>query len=329
MPELPEVQTTVDGINRYCINHVITDVWSDYDSPFYHGKKSIKDPRYFTHFQERVTGSRIIGAKRRAKLILIEIEKESKAMTIAVHMKMTGHFMYGHWEWNESEMRFEPPEGFWNKTWAISKEQVYRTLPFSDPYNNYIHLMFDLKNPGGKAVQLAFSDMRKFGSVTLFESTEELEDALAGIGPEPLEPGLSFDLFMSKLRTRPKKKVKTALLDQSLIAGFGNIYTDEVLWAVGVHPESEVGIIPDDRWREIFRQGKKILEVALQHGGDSMGDYRNIDGQGGSFQNMHKAYQKEGTACTRKGCSGVLEKKLIDQRVGRLCPAHQKLFVGK
>ena len=182
--------------------------------------------------------------------------------------------------------------------------------------------MFELK--GGK--QLAFSDMRKFATVSLLKGEGELARAVAQYGPEPLEKGLTFKKFFSKLAAKPDMLVKPALLDQNLVAGFGNIYTDEVLWTTDVHPESTVDAIPSNKWQAIFTEGKKILRTALKHGGDSMGDYRQINGRGGSFQNMHKVYQKEKTACLKKGCSGTIIKKQVGTRTARFCPTHQKLY---
>jgi len=173
-------------------------------------------------------------------------------------------------------------------------------------------------------MHLAFSDMRKFASVTLLENQTEIDELINQYGPEPLEKGMTPSRFYKKLRTRTKRKIKTALLDQSLVAGYGNIYTDEVLFAAAIHPESLVGAIPEEKWVELFNVSKKILKNAVKHGGDSMGDYRRIDGTGGSFHNMHTMYQKEKTSCMR--CKEIIIKKQIDARIGRLCPGCQILY---
>jgi formamidopyrimidine-DNA glycosylase len=94
MPELPEVQTTVSGLNRVATGLVITDVWTEYNSPYYHGKDSIKDPEYFKYFKKTIKNSKITSVTRRAKNILIHL---SNGHTILIHMKMTGHVMYGNY----------------------------------------------------------------------------------------------------------------------------------------------------------------------------------------------------------------------------------------
>ncbi len=318
MPELPEVQNTVDGINSSVMGETITDAWSDYDSPFYYGKNQIKDPVYFNYFKQQIIGTKILRAERRAKHILIYLDSGA---TIAVHMKMTGHFLYGHWDWDNVDNKWQPESGFWDTSWDMTKDEVKKTMPFSDPFNNFIHVLFHL----GNGMHLAFSDMRKFASMTLLENESEIQDLLHQYGPEPLAHGMTAHKLFHKLKTRPNKKIKTALLDQSLVAGYGNIYTDEALFASCIHPESRVRAIPDDAWEKLFIESKKILRSAIKHGGDSMGDYRRIDGTGGTFHNMHTMYQKEKTPCIR--CEEIIIKKQIDARVGRLCPNCQVLYI--
>lgn len=317
MPELPEVQNTVNGINKHAVGRTITKVWSDYDSPFYYGKKQIKDPEYFAWFSKRVTGTTIVKAVRRAKHIFVTLDSGD---IIAVHMKMTGHFLYGHWKWNDTEQSWQPESGFWNKTWPISKEEVRKTMPLSDPFNNFIHLLFYLDN----GMHLAFSDMRKFASVTLLSNQEEIDQADQQYGPEPLKRGMTAEVLFARVKNRGNRHIKTALLDQSLIAGYGNIYTDEALFAISVHPESKVSAIPEEKWSELFDKGNALLRLAIKHGGDSMGDYRRIDGTGGSFHDMHTMYQKEKTPCTR--CGTIIVKKQVDARVARFCPNCQVLY---
>ena len=203
----------------------------------------------------------------------------------------------------------------------MEKDEAVKINPFSDPYNDFIHLMFTLDD----GTYLGLSDMRTFARVSLLSGEGAVQKALDGLGPEPLQPRLTFEAFFQKLKTRPKMKVKPALLDQTLVAGFGNIYSDEVLWATEVHPESLVGAIPEKKWCDIFTEGKRILTRALKYGGDSMGDYRTIDGRSGSFQNLHKVYQRDGQECEQ--CGGIIEKKQIGARIGRFCPRHQKLYM--
>src|SRR3989338_3370504 len=196
MPELPEVQTTVDGLNRTVSGRKIVGVSTSYNSSFYKGKEEIKNPEFFKKFKKKVIGQKILRAERRAKNILINL---SNHQTILVHMKMTGHFVYDR------------------------------------PATRFVRLDFKLDN--GK--HLVLSDMRKFAKVTLAK-TSELEKSrhLEHLGPEPLGKNFQFTIFNLQIQKKPRGKIKQVLMDQSLIAGIGNIYSDEILWRSGVHPLS-------------------------------------------------------------------------------------------
>lgn len=279
MPELPEVQTTVDGLNRTVKGRKIIGVWTDYKSPYKHYAESIKNPKYFQSFKKKIVGAKILGAKRRAKNILINL---SNNKTILVHMKMTGHFVY-------------------------------------DPKPNYpfVHLSFDLDNKK----KLVFSDMRKFAKVTLLP-----EKSLENLGLEPLDKHFTYKDFKTRLFLKPKGKIKQVLLDQSVVVGIGNIYSDEILWLANVHPLSIVKKIPEENLKLAFKAMKKTLEKGIDFGGDSTSDYRNIKGERGRFQATHNAYQMNKKPCKKRGCKGILERIVVGGRSAHFCPVHQTLF---
>lgn len=286
MPELPEVQTTVDGINKLAKGLVIKDVWSSYKSLYHAGKNNIKNPEYFSRFKKDVTGGKILGARRRGKNVLIHL---SNGNTILTHMKMTGYYVYGK----------EVPD-------------------------KYTRLIFHLSNNK----TLAFSDLRKFAKVYVFKTKEEKEVLdLMALGPEPLEKSFTFKIFWQQLLKRKNWGIKQALLDQSIIAGIGNIYSDEILWASGIHPLSKVDTIPEKYLKEVFKHTKIILKKGIQFGGDSMSDYRNIHGERGNFQNKHNVYRKTGEKCDKRGCSGIIAKTKAGGRSAHFCNKHQKLFI--
>lgn len=284
MPELPEVQTTVDGLNRRVRGRKIVDVKTTYNSVFYQHKKEVKNPKYFPIFRKSVIGSKILKADRRAKNILIHL---SSGETIIVHMKMTGNLVYDR------------------------------------PNYPFTRLDFTLDNDK----HLVLADVRKFAKVCL-EKTAELKDSphLANLGPEPLEPSFQLEAFSLQLMKKPRGKIKQVLMDPSIIAGIGNIYSDEILWRAGVHPLSLAGKIPDKYLKEMFKAMKETLQKGITLGGDSNVDYRNIDGEKGSFQEHHRAYQQTGKKCQKKNCGGIIERKVIGSRSAHFCPKHQKLF---
>jgi formamidopyrimidine-DNA glycosylase len=302
MPELPEVQTTVDGINATVKGQTIKDVWTDYRSHFHKGKDNIKNPKYFETFKKDVVGTKITHAERQGKNVLIHL---SNKKTMLVHMKMTGHFILGEYIFN-------------GKIW----EPKQKTGPLRDSFNKHIHLLFTL----GKTKHLAFSDLRKFGKVFLFdtESRHTIED-LMHLGPDPLSKEVTYRIFESRLMKRPNVKIKEVLMDQHLISGIGNIYSDEILWASAVHPLSRVSKIPTEKINEIYKNSKIILRRGINFGGDSDSDYRNIKGLPGKFQNKHNVYRRTGKPCPKKD-GGVIKRIKVGGRSAHFCDKHQIHF---
>jgi formamidopyrimidine-DNA glycosylase len=283
MPELPEVQTTVNGLNRTVKGRTILDVSTTYKSAYHTGRDNIKDPKYFSKFKKLVKGAKILNAERKAKNILINL---SNKYTILTHMKMTGHYVYDR------------------------------------PDYPHTRLIFKLDN--GKT--LALSDMRRFAKVTLIK-TSELDKSLhlENLGPEPLEKSFKYENFKNQILKKPKGKIKTVLMDQSLIAGIGNIYSDEILWRAGVHPLSLPAKIPEKNMKLMFEAMKEVLKRGIDFGGDSMSDYRNIKGERGEFQNHHEAYRRKGKKCSRD--KGIIKRIVVGTRSSHFCPVHQKLFI--
>jgi formamidopyrimidine-DNA glycosylase len=206
--------------------------------------------------------------------------------TILVHMKMTGYLFYG-----------------------------------KDPKIKYAHTVFTLSNK----YYLVFSDLRKFGKITLLD-TETVHDTkhLKDIGPEPLEKDFGLGKLKERLHKKPNGKIKTVLMDQNIIAGIGNIYSDEILWRAGIHPERKVSKIKEPEFKLIFKAIKETLTKGIDFGGDSMSDYRNINGLPGKFQLHHEAYRRTGEKCRKKNCKGIIQRKKINGRSAHFCSVHQK-----
>jgi formamidopyrimidine-DNA glycosylase len=305
MPELPEVETTVRGLNKYILNLKIVDIWSSYESKYFHGKDNIKDPKYFSHFKKSVLNKKIVSIRRRAKNILIELENDR---TILTHMKMTGHFLYGHFV-------KETKKG--NTVW-----HPISPLSLRDPYNRHIRLVFYLSN--GK--YLALCDSRKFAKVTLIKTSDQDSSIhLSHIGPEPLNSNFSLGDFKRRVTSKPRNPIKQVLMDQSIIAGIGNIYADEALWLSCINPGAKVSDIEEPKLNFLFKAIKHVLSKGIDFGGDSMSDYRNIDGEKGAFQAKHNAYRKTGEKCGRRGSSGIIRRIVIGTRSAHYCDKHQKL----
>ncbi len=301
MPELPEVETTVNILDKYLKGLNILDVWTDYDSKFYAGKNDIKNTKYFPIFRKQVLGKKILGSTRRAKNVLIHL---SGNKTILVHMKMTGHLMYGKYTYKGG--KWLPPE----------------TGPLADPYNRFIHLVFSLSDKK----HLVLSDTRKFAKVFVL-NTDMLDKHpdLKKLGPEPLEKSFTYKVFKERVLKKPKGKIKTVLMDQELIAGIGNIYSDEALWIAGIHPLTLVEKIKETDLKNLYEAIKKVLKKSINLGGDSMSDYRDPFGEKGGYHKVQHVYGREGEKCHMKDCVGIIKRIKVGGRSAHFCDCHQEL----
>ncbi|MFM2357767.1 MAG: hypothetical protein RJA61_504 [Candidatus Parcubacteria bacterium] len=313
MPELPEVHTTATKLNQLITGLVITDVWSDYFSPLFEGKQQIKNKKYFEQFKKDVIGAHIISVGRRAKNVLIHL---SNSKTILVHMKMTGHLLYGTYKKNSKEVRHK---SWTQETWIPDEKE---NSPLWDSYNRFIHLVLSLSNKKN----LILSDVRKFAKVAV-ENTRSLFEGehLGSLGPEPLENNFTFEIFKERIGQKPNWPIKTTLMNQELIAGIGNIYSDEMLWRAGIHPLECVENISKPKIKLLFKELKETLSKGIDFGGDSTSDYRQPDGSHGEFQGHHMAYKRKNILCLKKGCGGMMKRIVVAGRSAHFCEKHQTI----
>ena len=307
MPELPEVQTTVNGINEYLKGLIISDVWTDYRSGFHTGADNIKDPAYFLYLKKEIVGARIVNASRRGKNILIHM---SCGATLLIHMKMTGHVMHGVYK----KLARKDAQG---ESWRPS-ESASKAL--HDPFNRFIHFVLTFSN----GTHMVLSDMRRFAKVTLIKTSDlTTSPHLSTHGPEPLDPTFTLAAIATALSRKPNGPIKLVLMNPEIISGIGNIYSDEILWRTGIHPLEKVHNIPPAKFPAILKAIKETLNHGIDLGGDSMSDYRNIKGERGKFQDKHNAYRKTGTACTKPSCTGIITRLKMGGRSAHFCSVHQ------
>jgi formamidopyrimidine-DNA glycosylase len=229
---------------------------------------------------------------------------------------MTGHLLYGQYKFYPSQTLPLPRGGRRVGSWLPDEDG-----PLKDPYNRYVHAVFTFSN--GR--NLAFSDARKFGKITLLDTvTMHNSKHLNNIGPEPLLKNFDLEKFKERLNKKPTGKIKTVLMDQSIVAGIGNIYSDEILWRASVHPERKISNFKENEMRLVLKAIKETLTKGIDFGGDSMSDYRNIHGLPGKFQIHHEAYRRTGEKCRKKNCKGIIKRKIINGRSAHFCSVHQK-----
>ena len=289
MPELPEVETIVRDLKKKVLKGTFLNIWTDFP-------KMIKLPRSFEQFKKEIKGKKIQKVWRRGKNILFDL---SENKTLLIHQKLTGHLLLGKWELGKGEWQAKIPG------------------PLSeDPMNRFLHLIFWLDS----GQMLALSDLRKFAKVELGER-EEIVKELEKLGPEPLERSFTFEKFKGVL-AKQRGKIKQVLMDQTVIAGIGNIYSDEILWMAKVHPFKEIKRLSDEEIKKIYEAMGKILPKAIELGGESISDFRRISGEKGYFDKERKVYRREGEKCSR--CGTIIKKAKLAGRSAHFCPRCQK-----
>lgn len=290
MPELPEVETTVKDLQKKVRGRTFVDVWTDFE-------KMIKRPNNFQDFRKKIINKKIENVRRRAKYILFDL---SENKTLLIHQKLTGHLLLGKWK----------EEG---NRWVSSSPLL------SDRINAYIHLLFTLDSED----MLGFSDLRKFAKVELWDSKELVEsEEMKSLGPEPLEKNFTFEKFKKALKNK-KRKIKQVLMDQKVIAGIGNIYSDEILFEAKINPFTSVSRLKPEEFKKIYKAIIKILKTGVKLRGESISDWRTVEGKKGSFDDYRRVYQREGEKCFR--CKSIILRRKIGGRSAHFCPKCQKL----
>jgi len=288
MPELPEVEIIIRDLKKFLPGLKITGFWSDLPR-LTRVKAGIK----------KIVGKKILKVERRGKNILINLSGDT---TLLVHQKMTGHLMYGKWKLEV---------GGW--------KSILPGPMRDDPQNRFIHLILFLSN--GR--QLALCDMRKFAKAMVWPTSKLSELKDIKLGPDPMDKNFDFKKFKNALAGK-KLKIKQALMDQKVIAGIGNIYSDEILWLAGVHPFKKTDKLTQQNLQKIYGAIKPVLKRALAARGSSYIDYRDALGKKGKYQNMQYAYGMEGEKC-KKNDGGVIKRMKMGGRSAHFCPVHQKL----
>ena len=236
-------------------------------------------------FAVRLTGARIEGMQRRAKYILMALDCGE---SLLVHLGMSGKVTI-------DESGVLPPE-------------------------KHDHVVLDIEN----GARILFNDPRRFGALDLLETKSlETHKLLAALGPEPLGNGFNPDYFSSRLAGR-KMPIKSAMLDQKIVAGLGNIYVCEALWRAGIAPQSSSASLDPARVTTLAGHIRDVLTEAIEAGGSSLKDYRQADGALGYFQHRFKTYGREGEDCLKPECGGEIARITQSGRPSFYCPRCQK-----
>lgn len=306
MPELPEVEIIVRGLKKEILGKKIQNVWTDFP-------KIIKKPKSFKKFKKEILNKKIEKIWRRGKNIILKIKKDGSLLPsyLLIHQKLTGHLLIGKWKLS-TKVVLKNKINKKIKTWTPLVKG-----PLEDSANQFIHLNFWLDDKR----MLALSDLRKFAKVEIL-SEKELEEAFNFLGPEPLEKNFTFEKFKNCFKNK-KGKIKQVLMNQKIIVGIGNIYSDEILWKTKIHPFKDVSLLNEKEFKKIYYAMKEILLKAIKLGGTSISDFRQISGEKGYFQKERKAYGREGKKCNH--CGKMIKRAKIINRSTYFCSNCQKL----
>ena len=294
MPELPEVETVLRGLQPVLEGRRLIRVDQrrpDLRFPFPDG------------FVEQLEGSRVVSMERRAKYMLLRLDR---GLTWLVHLGMSGRFTIdGKQERNDQNHATSGQAGH-NSGWALI-----------EPHDHVIVETEDMH-------RIVYNDTRRFGFMDLFPTNEEATHKhLRGIGPEPLSDDFNVEGFLGAIAGK-KSPIKAALLDQTVVAGLGNIYVSEALWRAGISPKRLAANIGPQRARRLVPHVKTVLQDAIAAGGSSLRDYVQATGELGYFQHAFDAYDRDGEICRKDGCHGVIRKITQSGRSTYFCPIHQR-----
>jgi formamidopyrimidine-DNA glycosylase len=300
MPELPEVETVARDLQRWVAGATITDVEVRWE-------RTIRHPRPGDRFVAELRGATIRRVGRRAKSVLLHLD-DGRVMTVA--LRMTGALI------------------------------VAADGTPDDPYARVIFRLADGR-------ELRYRDVRKFGRIGLWErggvprpgkrhgagrrvadarQPYRVGDVFARHGPEPLAASFSAARLAARLERR-SARLKTLLLDQTFIAGVGNIYADEALWRAGLHPLRAADTLTPREVRQLHRAVRAVLRQGIENRGASFADYVGADGEPGDNAERLSVYQRTGQPCPR--CGRPISRIVVGQRSTHFCPHCQVLPGGE
>lgn len=288
MPELPEVETVRRGLLELIVGKKVASVTHDTPKNFPNAEKDV---------QEFLIGATIAQVRRRAKVLIVDLDN---GYSLLVHLKMTGQLVF------VGEVRFgagHPNDSLVN---ALPDKSTRVSIVFED------------------GSVLYFNDQRKFGWIRLMPRIEIPNiDFMKKVGPEPLEADFTSDAFAERFKRRAKTNIKAALLDQTVVAGVGNIYADESLWGAKIHPQRLVSSLSSDDFKNLYRELRAVMNLAIEKGGSSNHTYVNVEGKKGSYMDFARAFRREGLPCPR--CGTTIEKLRVAGRGTHICPFCQTL----
>ena len=286
MPELPEVETVRRGLEERILGLKIVKV-------------EVLCEKSFQGEPGEILGREVLALRRFGKALIIDL---SGGVSLMIHLRMTGQLIF------DGEKRYaagHPSENF------VAK------LP-----NKQTRVVFWLEREGMTGV-LYFNDQRKFGFVKVIATDEVENDAfIRRLAKEPWQ--MSVGEFYEKLQKHPHSSIKAVILDQSVVAGLGNIYADESLFMSGIHPEREAGTLMREEVKHLLESAREVMTKSIESGGSTMATYVKADGTKGNYlDKFAQVFRKEGQPCPK--CGAEIVKIRVAGRGTHICPECQKM----
>ena len=291
MPELPEVETVRLGLAPALEGRILARVKA---------KRADLRIAFPENFAARLTGRRVLRLSRRAKYLLADLDNRQ---TLIVHLGMSGRLtIHGR----DAPVK---PGGFHHKTADDGSGE-----------GKHDHVVFETD----EGTRIVFTDHRRFGLMTITDTNSLSSHVLfAGLGPEPLDAAFT-PAFLSTALKGKRTPIKSALLDQRVVAGLGNIYVCEALFRARISPKRLAASVAGARTERLVPAIKKVLGDAIKAGGSSLRDYAKADGELGYFQHYFAVYDREGKPCPAKDCRGKIKRIVQSGRSTYYCPSCQK-----
>lgn len=298
MPELPEVETIRIGLSSLLPGKHIKSITSDWEKSFPNAQQDV---------HQFLIGARVVRVTRRAKVLLIEL---SSKYSLVIHLKMTGQLVFRS---SDDRLRF----GAGHPSGSLVGELPDKSTRVTIELTEYVK---------GETFhsKLFFNDQRKFGWMRLLPTAEVMNiDFMQRLGPEPLSADFTQAAFRARFQRRANTNIKAALLDQSVIAGVGNIYADESLWRSRIHPATLIKNLSRTYLDTLYVELRAVLNLAIEKGGSSDRDYVNAEGQKGSYLSFAKVFRRNGQPCHRHPDT-LIQKIRVAGRGTHICPKCQK-----
>lgn len=291
MPELPEVETVRIGLQRLLPGKTVREVTFDWPKGF---------PNAPADVDAFLKNASISQVRRRAKILIIDLDNQ---YSLIVHLKMTGQLVYVD-PTDDPQLRFaagHPSDSLVNR---LPDKSTRVTLAFTDGSHLY------------------FNDQRKFGWMKLLPTPAvEEQDFFKRVGPEPLEADFTWQVLKERLQRRKRTSIKAAILDQSVVAGVGNIYADESLWGAKLHPSRLVKDVSDAKLKLLYQAMIDVLRLSIAQGGSSNHTYVDAEGKKGSYMKFANVFRRDKQPCPR--CGTTIIKTKVAGRGTHTCPICQ------